>query len=255
MAVSGRLTKQDLGQFMPVHADPVSFATASFRGVDQLSFTYRTDTEAAVTVLPAQLEVEDDPHVTALFASYAFSSVGAFREYIHIIHARFEGELVGYIPHIFITNEIGMLAGREREGLPKLLADVDVDLGQGSPTGLLSAKLRRPADIVLAQAVFRPSELVRELTPNDALRSTMMGLRVIGSPIPGGPHAICELVPSSMEGIRGEVWSGDGTLIFTGASELSPVHRLPIRSEISAIAMRNPDFILHRATTTYPPPG
>jgi len=51
-----------------------------------------------------------------MFLSYGVSSVGPFREYIHIIHARFRDEDVGFVPHIFISNERGMLAGREREG-------------------------------------------------------------------------------------------------------------------------------------------
>ena len=39
-----------------------------------------------------------------------------------------------------------MLAGREREGLPKLLAEVDVDLGVLNSQGLITARLRRPGD-------------------------------------------------------------------------------------------------------------
>jgi len=56
--------------------------------------------------------------VSVMFLTYGFSSVGPFREYIHIIHARFRGAEVGFVPHIFITNERGMISGREREGFP-----------------------------------------------------------------------------------------------------------------------------------------
>jgi hypothetical protein len=80
--------------------------------------------------LPAELEVDEHPLVTVLFVSYGFCSVGPFREYIHTIRVRFRGEDIAYVPHISITNEMGVLAGREREGLPKLLADIDFDAGR-----------------------------------------------------------------------------------------------------------------------------
>jgi hypothetical protein len=62
---------------------------------------------------------------------------------------------------------------------------------------------------------------------------------------------VCELVPSAIESIAGEVWSGHGSLLLTGASELSPVHRLPIVGEVNATALRNATFVLHHATDTY----
>jgi len=133
--MKGKLTRSNLAQTMPVHADPLSFTNASFRGVNQVTFGYRTKTDAAAVVLPADLEIEENPEVSVMFLSYGFSSVGPFREYIHIIHARFRGEEVGFVPHIFISNERGMLAGREREGYPKLLGEIDFDMDQSNVLG------------------------------------------------------------------------------------------------------------------------
>lgn len=97
---------------MPVHADPLRFTNASFRGVNQVTFKYRTNADAAAALLPADLEIEQAPKISVMFLSYAFSSEGPFREYIQIAHARFRGEGVGFVPHIFISNERGVLAGR-----------------------------------------------------------------------------------------------------------------------------------------------
>ncbi len=250
--MKGTLTRRNLAQTMPVHADPLSFTNASFRGVNQVTFSYRTNTDAAAALLPADLEIEERPKVSVMFLSYGFSSVGPFREYIHIIHARFRGEEVGFVPHIFISNERGMLAGREREGYPKLLGEIDFDMNQSNVYGLVTARLSRPTNVMLAQGIFRPSELVGEISADNPRVIKAIGLRVIGSPVPGGPMAVCELVPSGLEFYSGEIWSGDGTLMFTGASEFSAVHRLPIVGDVEAIAFYNSAFRLRRPTETYP---
>jgi acetoacetate decarboxylase len=177
--------------------------------------------------------------------------VGPFREYIHTIRVRFRGEDIAYVPHIFITNEMGMLAGRERDGLPKLLADIDFDARRVTTEGLITARLSRPAGLVLAHAVFRPGEFVADVAGAEPVISKMLGLRVFGSAVPGDPLAVCELVPSAIECSGGEIWSGDGSLTFTGASELSPIHRLPILGKVQATALRSASFRLRRATETY----
>jgi acetoacetate decarboxylase len=178
--------------------------------------------------------------------------VGPFREYIHIIHARFRGEEVGFVPHIFISNERGMLAGREREGYPKLLGEIDFDMNQSNVYGLVTARLSRPAGVTLAQGIFRPRELVGEISTDEPRVVKAIGLRVFGSAVPGGPLAVCELVPSALEFFSGEIWSGDGSLMFTGASAFSALHQLPIVGTLEAVAFYNSAFRLLRPTQTYP---
>jgi len=252
MSINGKQTRSSLAQTMPVHADPLSFTNASFRGVNQVTFSYRTHTDAAAALLPAELEIEQNPKVSVMFLSYGFSSVGPFREYIHIVHARFRGAEVGFVPHIFISNERGMLAGREREGYPKLLGEIDFDMNRASVYGLVTAQLSRPAGITLAQGIFRPSELVGEISEDEPQAIKAIGLRVFGSAVPGGPLTVCELVPSTLEFYAGEIWSGDGSLTFTGASAFSAVHGLPIVGAVEATAFYNAAFRLRRPTETYP---
>jgi len=75
---------------------------------------------------------------------------------------------------------------------------------------------------------------------------------VLGSAVPGGPLAVCELVPSVLEFYSGEIWSGDGSLTFTGASSFSALHELPIVGAVEAIAFHNSAFRLRRPVETYP---
>jgi acetoacetate decarboxylase len=252
MSVKGKMGRTSLGQVMPVHADPLGFTHASFRAVNQVTFSYRTNTDAAAALLPTELEIDENPKISVMFLSYGFSSVGPFREYIHIIHARFRNEEVGFVPHIFISNERGMLAGREREGYPKLLGDIDFDMNQSNVYGLVTARLSRPTGVALAQGLFRPREFLGEISEDKPIVIKALGLRVVGSAVPGGPLSVCEFVPSSLEFFAGETWSGDGSLLFTGASGFSAVHQLPIVGDVEATAFYNSAFRLRRPTETYP---
>src|SRR5258708_32168528 len=112
MSGKGKMSRSSLGQVMPVHADPLGFTNASFRAVNQVTFSYRTNPEAAAVLLPTEMEIDENPKISVMFLSYGFSSLGPFREYIHIIHPRFRGEAGGLGPHIVISNEPGMVAGR-----------------------------------------------------------------------------------------------------------------------------------------------
>ncbi|BAN02084.1 hypothetical protein YM304_17700 [Ilumatobacter coccineus YM16-304] len=254
MSRRGNLTTDQLGDAMPAHADPLGFDSASFRGLDLLRFTYTTDAETVAQILPAELEIDDEPTANFVFASYRFSTAGAFREVVQSVEVRFEGQPFSYVPHIFVPNERAMLAGREREGLPKLTAAIDFDIHAPSPDGLISAELRRPTQVLLAQGIFQPAELVATVSPEQPLPPSppMLGLRVFGGAVPGRPPAVRELVPSRMEFRTAEIWSGAGSLNLTGASDLSPLHLVPIVGPVDAVLLRDVDAVLHRATTTYP---
>ena len=122
-----------------------------------------------------------------------------------------------------------MLAGQgKRRAIRKLLGDIEFDMNQPNVYGLITARLSRPAGIVLAQGIFRPSEFLGEITEEKPTVIKTLGLRVVGSAVPGGPLSVCEFVPSALEFFGGEIWSGEGSLLFTGASEFSALHRLPI---------------------------
>src|SRR5258707_6402566 len=104
--------------------------------------------------------------------------------------------------------------------------------------GLITAQLSRPAGVVLVQGLFRPSEFLGEITADKPTVIKALGLRVVGSAVPGGPLSVCEFVPSAREVIAGEIWSGDGSVMVTAASEFMPLQPCPIfgSCETSAIS-------------------
>src|SRR5258707_14964526 len=103
-----------------------------------------------------------------------------------------------------------MLAGREREGYPKLLGDIDFDMNQPNVYGLITAQLSRPAGVVLAQGLFRPSEFLGEITADKPTVIKALGLGVVGSAVLGGPLSVGGFVPTGLEFIDGWIWSGEG---------------------------------------------
>jgi hypothetical protein len=83
MSVKGKLSRSSLEQMMPVHAESLGFTNASSMAVNQVTFSYRTNTEAAAALLPTEVEIDENPKISMMFLSYGFSSVGPFREYVH----------------------------------------------------------------------------------------------------------------------------------------------------------------------------
>lgn len=64
--------------------------------------------------------------------------------------------------------------------------------------------------------------------------------------------SVCGFVPSALEFFAGEIWSGGGSLTFTGASAFSSVHKQPIVGAVEAVAFYNSAFRLRRPTESYP---
>ena len=253
MTRNGLLTKDRFAPVVPVHAPGYLPArTVDFGDVDVLSITYRTDFDTAAQIVPDALELDDDPLVTLSFVSYGVSGAGSYREMFQSIACRHQGQSVGYVPHIFVTNEPAMLAGREWLGWPKMLADISFSTQTTSTDGVITARLERPAGLDLAVSQFVPSQRLDDGMLTAAGDNVTMNLRVIPAAIPGEPPSIVELVPSTMTALSGELWTGRGNVRLTGASEFVPLHRLPVVETASAMLIRNARLRLTAPTRTYP---
>ena len=253
MTRHGMLTKERFAPVVPVHAPSYLPApTVDFGDVDMLTVTYRTDADRAATIVPDALEMDDDPVVTLSFISYGISGAGSYREVVHSIACRHRGRPVGYVPHIYVTNEPAMLAGREWLGWPKLLADIDFTTRTDTVDGVITARLERPSGLEVAVAQFVPGRRLDGGVLTSAGENVTMNLRVIPSPIPGEPPTVTELVPSTMTALSGDVWTGQGRLHLTGTSELAPLHRFPVLETLGAMLVRKADLRLTAPTEVYP---
>jgi acetoacetate decarboxylase len=251
-SISGKLTKERFGPVVPVHASAYQIApTMHFTDVDVLTFTYRTDPEVVAEILPAPLEIDENVAGSVTFVSYGVTGVGAYREAVHQVHCRLHGAEVGYVAHIVVTNEPAMLAGREWLGFPKVLGDVEFDARRQTTDGLITASVERPAGVPLATGLFRPGDFLGDL-PEPPVSYTHINLKVIPSAVAGRPPAVAELVPTTMTMLSGRMWTGTGSVRFTGASEFDPMHRIPVVESLGATLVTGATLRLTAPDETYP---
>jgi acetoacetate decarboxylase len=253
MARQGLLSKNRFAPVVPVHAPAYLIApTIDFGDVDMLTFSYRTDADTAAQIVPDALELDDNPVVTLSFLNYGISGAGSYREVVHSIACRHRGQHVGYVPHIYVTNEPAMIAGREWLGWPKMLAHITFSTRTTTVDGIITARLERPAGLKVAVAQFQPAQRLDSQLLTGAGDNVTMNLRVIPSPIPGQEPSVSELVPSTMRALSGEVWAGTGSIHLTGASAFVPLHRFPVVEVLGAMLIRNATMRLTAPTETYP---
>lgn len=151
------------------------------------------------------------------------------------------GELAAYIPYIFVTNDAGLLAGREILGVPKKLASIemgtDVDTRQGT--------LERPEGKRLATVTVKPDRQA----PDDVLSTlddmypsplTYVGLRHL--PPITGDDGLTQLVEFEVEAdyhtsARGvpKIWTGPASVTFDSPSNLDPVSNLAVDEIIAGL--------------------
>ncbi|MEW5809172.1 MAG: acetoacetate decarboxylase family protein [Actinomycetota bacterium] len=253
MTRHGLLTKDRFAPVVPMHAPAYHIAPAiDFGGVDMLTLTYLTDADTAAQIVPDVLELDDHPVVTLSFLNYTISGAGSYREVVQSIACRHREQAVGYVPHIYVTNEPAMIAGREWLGWPKMLADITFSTHTTTLDGLIIARLERPAGLELATAQFVPTQRLDSQILTAAGDNVTMNLRVIPSPVPGQEPTVTELVPSTMTALSGEVWAGHGSVHLTGISEFTPLHRFPVVEVLGAMLIRNADMRLTAPTETFP---
>lgn len=91
-----------------------------------LGFAYETDDEASAAIVPEGLTIADSPAVAQLiFTNFHFSTLGAYTEAILGVSCLWEGEPVTYCSNLMVTNEVGLIGGREPYGFPKLFGNVE----------------------------------------------------------------------------------------------------------------------------------
>jgi acetoacetate decarboxylase len=221
MAVRGKITQDLPGFSMPV--DAPLYPAPPYRYVDasMLIFNYVTDAQAAARLLPAALELADPPTAALVFASYPRSSLGPYNEVILYLNATFRGRAVKYATHLYVTTDIAMAAGREQGGFPKKIGRITFR----SDVAYV-ATLERPEGLPICSGTLRPERPVPAQFP---LSSRYLALRVIPSPQQGRPPTVAELVETRWDTVSGELWSGPGSCLLTGASALDPLHTVPVR--------------------------
>jgi|SRR5882724_3219169 len=84
------------------------------------------DSSEALRLLPDGLELAEPATASLVIAKYHFSTFGPYNEAILGVGCKWKGELMSFLPNLFVTQEAPLIAGREIWGYAKKLADVDL---------------------------------------------------------------------------------------------------------------------------------
>lgn len=233
--LEGRLTPREFGFAMPVTNPPFDRPPYHYRGLEMMAFAYETDDEAAAQVVPEGLTIADSPAIAQLiFPNFHFSTLGAYKEVILGISCLWEGKPVTYCVALLVTNEVGLIGGREPYGFPKLFANIE----WSKENNLISAYAERPEGKRICSAVMRPRDV---LYPEGEPPPPLVTLKVIPSPEEGAPPEVCELVrtPVNFELVMGsdgtaEGFSGPGNVSFDSPSVIDSWNRLPVKNVVAA---------------------
>ena len=122
----GRLTPDRFGFSMPPTDPPFDKPPYYYRGIEMMAFAYETDDDAAAAIVPEGLVIAHSPAIAQLiFTNFHFSTLGAYTEAILGVSCLWEGEPVTYCSNLLVTNEVGLIGGREPYGFPKLFGEVE----------------------------------------------------------------------------------------------------------------------------------
>jgi acetoacetate decarboxylase len=199
-------------------------------------FAFETSIDAAAAIVPEGLHLAHGPaRALVWFANFHFSTLGTYREAILAISCLWEGRRVLYCPYLIVTGDVGLIAGREIWGAPKLLGDV----GLVRTNAAVSCYVERPAGVTrIASGVIHPREM-RE--PSRADSPPLVFLKTIPSPEEGAPPEVCELVEVSIESTvqvggdgHPELFSGPGDIRFDTPSVMDPWASIPMRRMLHA---------------------
>jgi acetoacetate decarboxylase len=209
----GRLSPDRFGFSMPVTDPPFDRPPYYYRGIEVMGFAYETDDDAAAAIVPEGLTIAHSPAIAQLiFTNFHFSTLGAYTEAILGVSCLWEGEPVTYCANLLVTNEVGLIGGREPYGFPKLFGEVE----WVKEHEIISAYAERPKGKRICTGVLRPRDI---LAPEDVASPPLVTLKV-------------ELIVGS-DG-RGEGFSGPGNVTFDSPSAVDPWHRMPVRRMVAA---------------------
>ena len=223
MGLKGRLTKERFAFSMPVDAPLYQAPPFHYKDTRAATFAYETEAEAVADLLPEPLEVSDPATAVLSLIEYPWTTFGPYNEAILAVLCSHQGRRISYITQIFLTTEAPLAAGREIWGIPKKLAHIEFTRENEHVMG----SVERPKGLQICTGVMRPERPV-DLGSNE--RTPTVCLRVIPSPEYGAPPSLAELIEIESEQRPKDLWSGPGSVHFTGASELDPWHKLPVKA-------------------------
>lgn len=244
---------------IPLHSPPYPHTTHKFSDVEGLFVRYKTDAEKVKHLIPSQLELlSSKPSALCALLRYGMSSIGPYSEFLQAVHVGYKGKEYVYILELILDNEGAIFSGREQFGYPKVFGNVVFDPCNANANvqnaGFVTGSVERPHGQTLAHFGFKPFDKLQDFGPlprDDLTTAKLLNLRSIPSPNAGEPPISRQFLEVDMQFTEAEVWTGEGTINFTGVSEFDPLHKVPVVEYEGATFMRKANAVLHPVIKTY----
>lgn len=219
---------------IPVGAELYPPGPIVYTDVEAIAIPYRTTLEAARSMLPSIIEVEEPATAILSMLKIHRSTIGQFREAQITLRVTYRGEPRRFNLLMMTTSDSSLSYGREVLGAPKKLGHIDLVNEQEGVVGYA----QRPRGMQLISASVQPTVQVEANT--EALNMTpSLGLRVIENPhnSAAGDRTI-ELVETAAEWTIREQWEGPAALSFPAQSSIDPFHVLPVEEILTGMYTR-----------------
>ncbi len=232
----GRLTPDQWGTTMPAHKPSYKKGPWFYRDTEALMITYLTDENAALDVLPSDLElIQPATAFMVLEFNHFSTSGGPYGEVYTGILCQFEGQVYGYTNAVYVTTENALVAGREIWGFGKKMAH-RIELirhGTGEIEGVVETK---PGHIA-AKTFFLPDSNLSA----DVLEEMPLAVLKIIPGVEGEEPDVAKLNCVSFGGPphkgpdgKDEVYGGEATLEVDNISDVN----LPVLQVVDAKYIR-----------------
>jgi acetoacetate decarboxylase len=171
------------------------------RNVESISVLFETDSEAALELIPAMLDIPKPATAALNILHIPTSGMGEFYEASLILDVLYKGEAARYNVLQFVTNDMSFALGREALGSPKKLAHITL---KSEPEGMLGIAERPLGHRILSLSAtlekYRPRE--------DAINvvGPSIALRIIPRPTGENRRAAAELLSTKSSWIVREQW-------------------------------------------------
>jgi len=237
MAKMGRLTPDQWGTTMPGHSPSYLKGPWFYRDTEAVFITYLTDEDAALDVLPSELElIEPATAFMVIEFNHFTTSGGPYGEVYTGILCQHEGTIYGYTNAVYVTTENALTMGREIWGFGKKMAH-RIELIQHG-TGEVEAVVEVKPGHIAAKALVQPHENL----PASALDDIPLAVLKIIPDVEGGDKpAVAQLnsvlfggAPHKGPDGKDEVYSGPATLEVDNISDVN----LPVLEVVDAKYLR-----------------
>ena len=208
----------------PLDAPMVPPFPFTFRDVEILTLSYRTDLAAIRALLPEPLVATGDTVMIHVYKMNDTDWLGPYHEVNVMVGADLPGKATGaYSPYLFLSSDIGVAHGREVHGQPKKLGNPKLEFRSDLIVGTLE---RNGIDVLTGTMPYKqtPAQIadLSDIFPF----ATNLNLKAIDH-IDGTP-AIRQITSRQLTDVNvTECWRGPCTVELRPNAQ-APLHRLPV---------------------------